>query len=336
MKKIKFGLIVPQGWKLDLPDDISPVEQFEIIVRTARDAEKLGYESIWLFDHFHTVPIVKNRSVFECWTTLSALAAKTDRVKLGQIVTCNSYRNPSLLAKHASILDVISGGRLVLGMGAGWYEHEYLGYGYDFPRAAERIGMLDEAVEIIKRMWTEPVVNFEGKYYKLQGAINYPKPVQKPRPPIVIGGGGEKLTLRVVAKHADIYNLNIGTPEYFERKVRILREHCASIKRDPNEIELSFHTDVIIGETEAEVRGLVQELIDEGLNKKYRCKGIWDPMSKDEYLWGRIVGTPEQCAGQIKEFIKLGATHFVLFFRKAVERETHKLFAKEVIPLINP
>ena len=334
MSEIKFGFIVPQGWKLDLPEDLPPKDQFESIVRTAKDAERLGYNSIWLYDHFHTIPKIENRSVFECWMTLTALAAETDKAKLGQIVTCNSYRNPSLLAKQASVLDVISGGRLILGIGAGWYEHEYLGYGYNFPSAAKRIGMLDEAVEIIKRMWIEPVVDFEGKYYKLHGAINYPKPVQKPRPPILIGGRGEKLTLRVAAKHADIYNLGGGMPEDFERKVRILKEHCASVKRDPNEIELSFHTEVIIGETEAEVQQFVQELIKEGFNKSYRGKGIWEPISKEQFLRNSIVGTPNQCAEQIKKFVELGATYFILYFDKTIERETHKLFAKEVIPLI--
>ncbi len=333
MNQIKFGLTIPQGWRLDLAEDLSPKDQFQSIVQTAKDAEQFGYDSIWLYDHFHTVPKIENRPVFECWMTLAALATKTDKVKLGQIVTCNSYRNPSLLAKQTSVLDAISGGRLILGIGAGWYEHEYLGYGYDFPKAAKRIGMLDEAVEIIKRMWTEPVVDFEGKYYKLHGAINYPKPVQKPRPPILIGGGGEKLTLRVVAKHADIYNLGGGMPEDFERKVRILREHCASVKRNPNEIELSFHAEVIIGKTETEVQQIVQELIEDGFNKDYRGKAIWEPISKEQFLRGIIMGTPEQCAEQLKKFVKLGVTHFILYFDKTAERGTHKLFAKEVIPL---
>jgi F420-dependent oxidoreductase-like protein len=334
MRGIKFGLTVPQGWKLDLPEQLSPAEQFKIIVKTTKDAERLGYDSIWLYDHFHTIPKIEKRSVFECWMTLSALAEKTEGVKLGQIVTCNSYRNPSLLAKHASILDVISGGRLILGVGAGWYEHEYLGYGYNFPGAAERIRMLGEAVEIIKLMWTEPVVNFNGRYYKLQGAINYPKPLQKPRPPILIGGGGEKLTLRIVAKHADIYNFGAWSLEDFERKVQILKEHCASVGRNPDEIELSIHGDVIIAETEAEVQEFVQELIDEGMNRRYRGKGLWEPVSREEFFWGKIIGTPAQCAEQIKKFMKLGATYFIPYFYKTVERETHKLFAEEVIPLV--
>lgn len=320
----KFGLVVPQGWKLDLPQVLSPTKQFELITRIAKGAGFLGYESIWLFDHFHTFPRVEQRSVFECWTTLSALAVETERVKLGQLVTCNSYRNPALLAKLVSTLDAISGGRLILGIGAGWYDHEYKGYGYDFPEAAERIAMLDEAVEIIKRMLTEPVVDFDRKYYKLRGAINYPKPVQKPRPPILIGGGGERLTLRVVAKHADIYNLWGGTSRDFGRKVRALRKHCEEVGRDPGEIELSYSTDVIIGETKSEVRGVIRKLVGEG----------WGPAPEDQFVEGRIAGTPEECAEKLNEFLKLGATHFILYFPKTAELRTHELFAKEVIPLV--
>lgn len=336
MRELKFGLTVPQGWKLDLPEELSPKDQFELMVRTAKDAERLEYDSIWLYDHFHTVPKIENRSVFECWTTLSALAGITEEVRLGQIVTCNSYRNPPLLAKCASVLDVISGGRLILGMGAGWYEHEYLGYGYDFPRAAERIGMLEEAVRIIKLMWAEPVVNFIGKYYVVRGAINYPKPLQKPRPPILIGGGGEKLTLRVVAEHADIYNFGGWSLQDFERKVQVLKRHCSGVGRDPGDIELSVHGDVIIAETEGEVRQFVQELMDEGMNRRYLGGGSWVPVSREEFLRDRLVGTPEQIAEQLREFVRLGATYFIPYFYKSIERGTHRLFAEEVVPLLRP
>ncbi|MCD6248265.1 MAG: LLM class F420-dependent oxidoreductase [Hadesarchaea archaeon] len=319
-QEIKFGFIVPQGWKLDLPQELSPTEQFELIRKVTRDAETLGYDSIWFFDHFHTVPKIEHRSVFECWTTLSALVTQTEKIKLGQIVTCNSYRNPALLAKMASILDVVSGGRLILGMGAGWYEHEYLGYGFDFPRAAERIAMLDEAVEIIKRMWTEPVVNFEGKYYRLRGAINYPKPVQKPRPPILIGGGGEKLTLKVVAKHADIYNLWGGTLEDFRRKLEVLKRHCEKIGRNYEEIEKSYSTDVVICESEGEVQDLITELKKEG----------WEEL--EEIPEEKIIGTPESCIEQIEKFVELGATYFILYFHRAIQTRSFELFAKKVIP----
>jgi F420-dependent oxidoreductase-like protein len=319
-KKIKFGFIVPQGWKLDLPKDLSPDDQFGLIKKMSKQAETLNYDSIWLYDHFHTVPRVELVSMFECWTTLSALAMETEKIGLGQIVTCNSYRNPALLAKMASVLDVISGGRLLFGIGAGWYEHEYLGYGFEFPKPSIRIGMLDEAVQIIKKMWTEEKVDFRGKYYNMKNAINYPKPLQKPHPPILIGGGGEKLTLRIVAKYAGIYNWwSHGTVEDFKIKLDVLKRHCEEIGRDYKEIEKSYSTDVIIGESEKEVQSLTRELIEDR----------W--ISKEELKF-KLVGTPEQCIEQLEKLVELGTTYFILYFARALETRSYELFAKEVIP----
>jgi len=319
-KKIKFGFIVPQGWKLDLPKDLSPDDQFSLIKKMVKDAETLDYDSIWLFDHFHTIPRIELVSVFECWTTLSALALETEKLRLGQIVTCNSYRNPALLAKMASVLDVISGGRLLFGIGAGWYEHEYLGYGFEFPKPSIRIGMLDEAVQIIKKMWIEEKVDFKGKYYNMKNAINYPKPLQKPHPPILIGGSGEKLTLRVTAKYADIYNWwSHGTVEDFKRKLDVLKRHCKEVGRDYNDIEKSYSTDVIIGKSEKEVQSLVNGLVRDG----------W---TSQEELREKIVGTPEQCIEQLKRFVEVGTTYFILYFTNALETRSHELFAKDVIP----
>lgn len=319
-KKIKFGFIVPQGWKLDLPKDLSPDDQFGLIKKMSKQAETLNYDSIWLYDHFHTVPRVELVSMFECWTTLSALAMETEKIGLGQIVTCNSYRNPALLAKMASVLDVISGGRLLFGIGAGWYEHEYLGYGFEFPKPSIRIGMLDEAVQIIKKMWTEKKVDFKGKYYTMKNGINYPKPLQKPHPPILIGGGGEKLTLRIVAKYADIYNWwSHGTVEDFKIKLDVLKRHCEEVGRDYKEIEKSYSTDVIIGESEKEVQSLTRELIEDR----------W--ISKEELKF-KLVGTPEQCIEQLEKLVELGTTYFILYFARALETRSYELFAKEVIP----
>ena len=321
-KKIKFGFIVPSGERLDLPKDLPPDEQFGLIKKTAKDAETLNYDSIWLTDHFHTTqPRIELAPVFECWTTLTALAVETENIKLGQIVTCNSYRNPALLAKMASVLDVISGGRLLFGIGAGWYEHEYLGYGFEFPKPSVRIGMLDEAVQIIKKMWTEKKVDFKGRYYTMKNGINYPKPLQKPHPPILIGGGGEKLTLRVVAKYADIYNLwSIGPLNDFKKKLEVLKRHCEEIGRDYGAIEKSYSTDVIIGESEKEVRSMVRELNRDGWAIKEE--------PKEKYL----IGTPEQCFEQLKRFVEVGTTYFIFHFARALETCSYELFAKEVIP----
>jgi F420-dependent oxidoreductase-like protein len=321
-RKIKFGFIVPSGERLDLPKDLPPDEQFDLIKKTAKDAETLNYDSIWLTDHFHTThPGAELAPVFECWTTLSALAAETENIKLGQIVSCNSYRNPALLAKMASVLDVISGGRLLFGIGAGWYEHEYWGYGFEFLKPSVRIGMLDEAVQIIKKMWTEEKVDFKGKYYNMENAINYPKPLQKPHPPILIGGGGEKLTLRVVAKHANIYNWwGNWLLEDFKTKLEVLKRHCEEIGRDYGEIEKSCSTDVIIGESEKEIQSIVRELVKDG----------WD--IKEESRENQLIGTPEQCVEQLKRFVEVGTTYFIFHFARGLETRSYELFAKEVIP----
>src|SRR5436189_1897570 len=166
---MKFGLIVPQGWRMDLVGIPDPVEAYETMTRVAQEAEALGYDSIWLFDHFHTVPVPTQEVTFECWTSTAALARDTKRVRIGQMVTCNSYRNPALLAKMASTVDVLSHGRLNFGIGAGWYEHEYRAYGYQYQEAPERLRMLREALQIIHAMWDEhePYATFKGQYYQV-------------------------------------------------------------------------------------------------------------------------------------------------------------------------
>src|SRR5260370_32927722 len=175
---LKFGLIVPQGWRMDLVGISDPVKAYETMTRVAQEAEALGFDSIWLYDHFHTVPTPTQDVTFECCTSTAALARDTNRVPIGQIVTCNGYRNPALLAKMASTVDTLSHGRLNLGIGAGWYEHEFLAYGYDFPDGPTRLRQLREAVQVILARWTQDEAVFEGKYYQVRGAINQPKEVQ--------------------------------------------------------------------------------------------------------------------------------------------------------------
>ncbi len=179
-----YGIVVPQGWRMDLVDIPDPVEAYEAMTRVAHEAEGLGFHSIWLYDHFHTVPIPTQEKTFECWISTAALARDTKRVRIGQIVTCNGYRNPALLAKMASTVDVLSHGRLNLGIGAGWYEQEYLAYGYPFPDTRERLRRLGEAIQVILAMWTQEEATFEGTYYQVKGAINQPKGVQKPHIPV--------------------------------------------------------------------------------------------------------------------------------------------------------
>src|SRR5437667_4104627 len=198
-----FGVIVPQGWRMDLVGISDPSEAYETMTRVAQEADALGYHSIWLYDHFHTVPTPTQEVTFECWTSTAALARDTKRILIGQMVTCNSYRNPALLAKMASTVDVLSHGRLDVGSGTGWYEQEYRAYDYNFPDGPTPLRQLRDAVQIIRAMWTEEEATFEGKYAQVRGAINQPKGVQKPHIPMLIAGAGEQVTLKIVAQYGD-------------------------------------------------------------------------------------------------------------------------------------
>ncbi len=235
---MKFGLFVPQGWRLDLVEIDDPVEQFEAMTNVARVADEGEWDSIWVYDHFHTVPTPELETTFECWTTTATLARDTTRVNIGQMVTCNGYRQPSLYAKIASTVDVASNGRLYAGIGAGWHEHEWRAYGYDWPETPERMRRFRESVEIIHKMWTEDYPVFEGQHYRIDKPINEPKGVRKPHPMFWIGGGGEQVTLKLVAQHADGSNINADLEE-IERKLGILRGHCETVGRDYQEIAKS-------------------------------------------------------------------------------------------------
>lgn len=230
-------------------------EQYRKLKQLALEIERLKFDSVWLYDHFHTVPDAKPEATFEVWSTTAALAEATSTIRLGQMCGCNFYRPPALLAKMTSVIDCISNGRLEFGLGAGWYQHEAVAYGYSFDKPSVRIGMLDEAIQIIKGMWTQEQFQFQGKYYQvglgevkdysgrqvsLNGAINHPKPVQNPHPPIWIAGGGEQLTLRTVARYANFSNF-AGSLETVQHKNRVLDEHCLRIGRDPAEITRSMN-----------------------------------------------------------------------------------------------
>src|SRR6516162_5328271 len=246
--ELTFGVFVPQGWKMELSSIADPQAKWAKSVEVAKLAEELGFDSLWVYDHFHNVPVPAHETMFECWTTLAAISQRTTRVRLGQMVGCALYRNPGLLAKITSNIDVMSGGRLDWGIGAGWYDGEFRAYGYDFPSNADRIRMLRETVEIVKLMWTEPDASYEGRHFSIAGAQCDPKPVQTPHPPIWIGGGGEQLTLRVVARHADLSNFG-GKPDEWAHKCEVLKGHCASVGRDYDEITKTWSPEVFIRET---------------------------------------------------------------------------------------
>jgi F420-dependent oxidoreductase-like protein len=280
-------------------------------------AEELGYDSIWVYDHFHNVPRPAHEAVFECWTTIAAISQRTSRVRLGQMVGCNSYRNPAVLAKITSTVDVISGGRLDWGIGAGWYENEYKGYGFEFPKPKDRIGMLNESVEIVRSMWTQTETDYDGRYYKVSRANCDPKPLQQPHPPIWIGGGGEQLTLRVVAKYADYSNFG-GKPEEWARKREILKGHCKAVGRDEETIGKTWSPEVFIRSTEAEV-------VAAG------TKSLWgEPF--EAWRDANLVGTPEQVSEKIQTYVDLGCTGFIPWCPDYPSTETMELFAQHVMP----
>src|SRR5881227_2306128 len=261
---LKFGVMVPQGWRMDLAGIPDPVEAYETMTRVAQEAEALGFHSIWLYDHFHTVPVPSQEVTFECWIGTAAIARDTRRVRIGQIVTCNSYRNPALLAKMASTFDVLSHGRLNFGIGAGWYEHEYRAYGYPFPDGPERLRMLREALQVILAMWTQEEATFNGTYYQVRGAINQPKGVQKPHIPILIGGGGEKVTLKLVAQYGDACNLS-GDFKTLEHKFAVLKQHCESVGRDYESIYRTTGSFCSIADSDEAALALVPDFFKRGL-----------------------------------------------------------------------
>jgi F420-dependent oxidoreductase-like protein len=318
--EMKFGLIVPQGWRMDLVGITDPVEAYETMTRVAKEAEAVGFDSIWLFDHFHTTPVPTQEVTFECWTSTAALARDTKRVRIGQMVTCNGYRNPALMAKMASTVDVLSHGRLDFGIGAGWYEHEFKAYGYDFPDGPTRLRQLRDALRVICAMWTEEEAVFEGKYHSVRGAINQPKGVQKPHIPILIGGAGEQVTLKLVAQYGDACNINNREPEAIAQKFEIIKQHCANVGRDYDDI----HRTVLLNCSVAEN--------DEGAFAKANNANFMRLTGGVEHLRTRaLVGTAEAIRQRIVEYERIGMQELIIFLPDARDLESVRRFAGEVI-----
>lgn len=315
---LKVGVIVPQGWRMDLVGIADPVEAYETMTRVAQEAETLGFDSIWLFDHFHTVPTPTQEPTFECWTSTAALARDTKRVRIGQMVSCNSYRNPALLAKMASTVDVLSHGRLDFGIGAGWYEHEYNAYGYPFPDGPTRLRQLRDAVRIIKSMWTDEEAVFEGKFHQVRGAINQPKGAQKPHIPLLIGGGGEKVTLKLVAQYADACNIGHLDNEGMARKFAIIKEHCEEVGRDYNEIRRTVLFNCAIAETDEEALA----------KSEYYKRNIPSGRLREQAL----VGTPDAIRKRLVEIEQAGAQELIIFLQDSAQLASLRLFAQECLP----
>lgn len=327
-RRIRFGVVIPTGYHtFDYPAGTTPTEQFSLMLRAAKEAESLGFDSCWVFDHFYTFPEIEARSVFESWTTLSAISQRTSRIRLGTLVSCAGYRNPAYLAKISSCLDVMSNGRLEFGIGAGWFQEEHEAFGYDYPVPAERIARLDESVRIVKKMWTEESPSFSGRFHRIGEALNFPKPLQKPHPPILIGGLGERRTLRVVAEHADKCNADYETADVIGRRFEALKTHCSRVGRDYREIEKTANRAVTIGEDVSEVGKRAEEVYSLVRGNKLFPRDY----SLEAFLSPRITGTPEECIEQLARYKELGITYFILNFVDCAKLDPLRLFAKEVL-----
>ena len=307
-RPVRFGVTLPQ------------------IKRTWEDArlaaiefDRLGFDSVWACDHLYSVPM-PTLPIFEAWSQLAAVAAVTQRVGLGTLVTPPFFRNPGVLAKQVATIDHVSGGRTIVGLGAGWFASEFEGYGCPFPATiGERLRALDEAAEIMKRLWTEERVTFAGKHFSVTDAICEPKPVR--RPPILVGGGGEKVLLRLAAEHADIWNnLSVHQGE-LGGKVEALRRACDRARRDADTIEVSQQCLVVLVEREEEARPALeraQRIYGGHLGGGLEAHGIW--------------GTPEQVVERIERHRRLGCSLFVIEFFGRDTREPARLFAERVMP----
>jgi F420-dependent oxidoreductase-like protein len=324
---MQFGAFVPQGWRVSL-SGIATDQHWPTMLGVARDIERLGYDSLWVYDHFHTVPEPTQEVTYEAWTLMAALAATTDTIRLGQMCTCNTYRPPSYLAKVAASIDVISGGRLEMGIGAGWYEHEHDGYGYPFLPPGGRLGMLREGVEIMKAMWTEDEVTYEGSHYTLRGAICQPKPVQQPHIPFWIAGGGEQVTLNIAARYGAYTNFGGDHLEVFEHKSEVLRQHCADVGTEFDAIVRSANFNVLCAPTEAEVEAKLAWHLDH--LGQYVSENAAE---RHNALYRERSGTPDQVIAWLKEYEASGMTYAIVHFPDvAYDRASLQLFAREVMP----
>jgi F420-dependent oxidoreductase-like protein len=286
-----FGFHMPNYTYPGVSDD----RLFDHVIAQAQAAEKAGFDMVTVMDHFYQIRGVgpETNAMLEAYTTLAAIAARTSTVKLGTLVTGVTYRNPALLVKQVTTLDVISGGRAVLGIGAAWNEDEHRGYGIDFPPIGRRMDRLEEAVTIARLMFTEERPSFEGKHYRIERALNVPRPLQKGGPKILIGGGGERRTLRILAEHGDIGHWFGGPVDELKRKKGVFEQHCAEVGRNPSEVLLTIGIGLILTEDERAGRALLERIPEERR-----------PMIR--------VATPDQAAEILRPYIDAGFGGFTL------------------------
>ncbi|HJR47465.1 MAG TPA: LLM class F420-dependent oxidoreductase [Nitrososphaeraceae archaeon] len=314
---MKFGLQHP-NFSFDYKNqDVSQIT--DTLKNLITKAENSGFDSFWVMDHFHQIQFVgrPEEPMLEGWTVISMLAAITTKIKLGTLVTGIIYRYPSVLAKIAATLDVLSKGRLFMGIGAGWNEQESLAYGISFPSNQERMLRLEEAIQVIRKMWTEePYASFNGKYYQIRNAYCNPKPIQKPSPPILVGGSGERKTLKIVAKYADACNL-FGSPETVRKKLDILKEHCKSVGRDYSSILKTKLSAIIVDDNNDMAKNRVRKTFG----------GIPEEQIKEFVIYG----TPEDVSRQIEIFEQVGIQYLTVNLEPYGELEALDTFANKVI-----
>lgn len=286
--------------------------------RVAIRAESLGFDSFWVMDHLHQIPYVGEvfEPMLEGWTTQAFVAGFTSRIKVGTLVTANAYRHPSVVAKIGATLDVLSKGRLFMGIGAAWNVQEAAAYGIPFPSTGERLQRLEEAVQVILNLWTQDQATFEGRFYRLKDAYCNPKPLQAPHPPIMIGGGGERVTLKIVAKYGDACNL-FGSPETVRRKLKALREHCQALGRDYDSILKTKLGHVIVDRDEQKLKARVAEAV----------KDVPQEL-RGEFL---VYGTPEEIRRQIEEFRDAGIDYYIVNLEPEQQFDDLELFGREII-----
>jgi len=310
---------------------IDPADQWDTMSRLAQRAEAGPWESLWVYDHFHTTPTPTTEATHEAWTLMAAFAASTSRIRLGQMCTCIAYRNPAYLAKVAATVDIISGGRLEMGIGAGWYEHAWRAYGYGFPPAPERLRALDEGVQIMHQAWTTGSATLQGKVYQVDGAIVRPLPLQPGGIPFWIAGGGEKVTLRIAAQYAQYTNFD-GTPESFRHKSEVLAGHCRRLGRDFDAITRSANYNIAIGRDEREVKDRLDWIRDHQ-TKLIGAEKAARQMSAYEGLPG--VGTPEQIVEKLTKLKADGLGYAITYFPElAYDTSGLELFEQQVIPAL--
>ncbi|MFL5591761.1 MAG: LLM class F420-dependent oxidoreductase [Ktedonobacteraceae bacterium] len=307
---MKFGIALPQGTLMELAGITDPVEAYETMTQVALTAEEVGFDSLWLSDAFW--PDDPSQNLFECWTTLAALARDTRRARIGQMVTSSGLRQPSLLAKMASTVDVMSHGRLTLGIGSGYpgLEAQFRAYGYDFPALAVRSRQLREAIQILLAMWTQEEATFEGTYYQIRDAINQPKGVQRPHIPLLIGGNGEQVTLKLVAQYGNACHV-FGDPATMARKFAVLKQHCEAIGRDYESIRRASVAICSLADTDEQAQARLPEAA--------RAFG------------GGLIGSPGTIRKIIVAFEQAGVQELILRFPNARDLDELRRFAQEFI-----